>query len=522
MAEALIIEKTPPPAVELRTDTLADSVLLILALTVVQRMVGFVRALLFCRWLTPEQLGQWDMAFGFLMLAAPASVLAISGAFGRYAEHYRQQGKLQVLIRRTVVFCGLLAVAAAAAMQLTRHWFAELIFGSPHEGLLVVVLAGTLVTCIGFNYLTDLFTGLRSARLIAGLQMLNTVAFAVLSIAMLKTPYGGSASIVVAYGAACLLSVIWAMGPLRRIWRACPDSPGRLPHRVMWPKLISFAAWFWTGSFLTNVFDIVDRYMILHYLPTSAEEALAQIGHYHAARVVPLLLITLAWLLSTIITPYLCHDWERGRRDRVAAHLNLFLKLVGLSLSAAATLALLGGPWLFNVAFGGQHAAGLAVFPFTLIYCTWLGMSLILQNYLWCSEKARLNSVALLVALLLNVAMNLLMLPRMGLMGAVMARVVANLVALLLVCGFNRWLGFRLDRGGWLTMAVPLCYGFGPWVIAICWAAVLLLILRSHWIFSAAEKHELIAGSLRYVHRFKGLYARQAAFFGRAMDSEIP
>ena len=188
-------------------------------------MVGFVRAMLFCRWLTPEQLGQWDMAFGFLMLAAPLSVLALSGAFGRYAEHYRQQGKLRTLIRRTAVFCGLLAIVAAAAMQLTRQWFAQLIFGSPDQGFLVVVLTGTLVTCVGFNYLTDLFTGLRSARLVAGLQMVNTLAFAVLSIAMLKTPYGGSASIVAAYGVACLFSVLWAMGPLRRIWRACPEAP---------------------------------------------------------------------------------------------------------------------------------------------------------------------------------------------------------------------------------------------------------------------------------------------------------
>jgi peptidoglycan biosynthesis protein MviN/MurJ (putative lipid II flippase) len=44
----------PPP---LATDTLADSVLILLGLTVVQRLVGFVRAVLFCRWLGAGQLG---------------------------------------------------------------------------------------------------------------------------------------------------------------------------------------------------------------------------------------------------------------------------------------------------------------------------------------------------------------------------------------------------------------------------------------------------------------------------------
>ena len=75
--------------------------LILLALTVVQRLVGFVRAVLFCRWLDAEQLGLWDMAFSFLLLAAPLSVLAIPGAFGRYLEHYRQRGQLRTFLRRT-------------------------------------------------------------------------------------------------------------------------------------------------------------------------------------------------------------------------------------------------------------------------------------------------------------------------------------------------------------------------------------------------------------------------------------
>ena len=90
-----------PPRRRRQTDTLADSVLILLALSVVQRLIGFVRAVLFCRWLDAEQLGLWDMAFSFLMLAAPLAVLAIPGAFGRYLEHYRQRGQLHTFLRRT-------------------------------------------------------------------------------------------------------------------------------------------------------------------------------------------------------------------------------------------------------------------------------------------------------------------------------------------------------------------------------------------------------------------------------------
>ena len=111
--------------------------LILLGLTVVQRLVGFVRAVLFCRWLDAEQLGLWDMAFSFLLLAAPLVVLAIPGAFGRYLEYYRQRGQLRTFLWRAGLACGGLALAACTGIVLARRWFSVLIFGSEDQSALV-------------------------------------------------------------------------------------------------------------------------------------------------------------------------------------------------------------------------------------------------------------------------------------------------------------------------------------------------------------------------------------------------
>jgi O-antigen/teichoic acid export membrane protein len=70
-----------------QADTLAVSVVILLLATVVQRSVGFGRSVFFCRWLTPEALGEWEMVYSFLMLAAPLAVLGVPGSIGRNAEH---------------------------------------------------------------------------------------------------------------------------------------------------------------------------------------------------------------------------------------------------------------------------------------------------------------------------------------------------------------------------------------------------------------------------------------------------
>ena len=104
MSDTVQSTPTPAPARRLRPDTLAASVAILLVVSVVQRTIGFGRGVLFCRWLTPEELGQWEMAYSFLLLAAPLVVLGLPGSFGRYLERYRQRGQLRTFLRRATIW----------------------------------------------------------------------------------------------------------------------------------------------------------------------------------------------------------------------------------------------------------------------------------------------------------------------------------------------------------------------------------------------------------------------------------
>ena len=492
----------PEPSAALRTDTLVDSVLILLALTAVQRLVGFVRAVLFCRWLNAEQLGLWDMTFSFLLLAAPLSVLAIPGTFGRYLEHYRQRGQIRTFLRRTLVACGGLAVIAFVAVVLMRRWLSLLVFGTDEQSDMIAVAAGCLLAVIANNFLVELFTALRNIRLVSFLQFVNGVAFAVLGVGLLLSWRCSAESVLVSYGGACVITAVMAGFSLRQVWRASPSAPTPLPRGVLWARVAPFAAWVLLGSILTNLFGVVDRYMILHFSTMKSAEALDAVGNYYAARVVPLLLASVASMLGTMITPHLSHDWEAGRHDRVAERLRLFLKVFGFALFAAGAAVLAGAPLLFGVAFHGKFSEGQAVLPWALMYCTWFGLSLIAQNYLLCAEKARLASVALAAGLALNIPLNLVLLPRLGLAGAVLSTTAANAVLLTLICRFNHRLGFHLDGGARLVLLLPLLFCLGPWPAI---AAVVVVAAGAVWsdrLLSPDEKLLLARRLSAYVKLF--------------------
>ena len=390
----------------LPADTLLDGVLILLVLTVMQRLVGFVREICFCRWLDAGQLGQWDMAFGFLMLAAPLAVFSLPGTFGRYVERYRQQGCLRSFLRRTALACTILGLSAAAAVYAARAWFSHLIFGRSDETLLVALLAGALVAVIAFTYLTCLLTALRNMRLVCGMELANSLIFALLGIALMVIWQPSAASVVAAYGTACLLTSLGALWWLRRAWRMMPEAPTPQPERQLWSRLLPFAAWIVVSNLLTNLFDLADRQMIIH---CSTFDALAEVGNYRSSRVMPLLLASVTALIAAVATPHLSHDWEAGRRQRVSVQMNLLLKLLAGGLTAAAVAMLAVAPLLFQVAFRGKYAGGLAVMPWTLIYCSWFGLTIVAQKYLWCAERVGLVSVALLAGLAVNVGLNLLL-----------------------------------------------------------------------------------------------------------------
>jgi O-antigen/teichoic acid export membrane protein len=494
----------------LKTDSLAASVLMLFALTVVQRLVGFLRGILFCRWLDAEQLGQWDMAFGFLMLAAPLAVLGLPGSFGRYAEYYRQRGQLRSFLRRTGAGILVLTVLAVAAVAVGRAWFSEIIFGTPENGGLVLLLALGLGVVIVDNAFGSLYTALRQIKFVSLTQFVNSAIFAVVGVGLVLAWSAQTASVVIAFGVASFatatLSLVW----WRHIWRTLPNAEATLPGRSLWTKLLPFAFWLWMTNWLSNAFNLVDRFMIVHTSGLPAADALNLVGQYHTARIFPVLFVGVAEMMAAVITPHLSADWDRGRRAEVSRRMCLILKGASLGLVAASLAVLVIAPVLFNRVWQERFADGLLVLPWALVCAVWTGLAVISYNYLWYAEKSRFVCVALGVGLALNVAMNLPLLHSLGLLGAVLSTAAARLAVLCLVWWFARRHGMLVDRGLVLAAFLPLILCLGPWAGLVVLATVVLGIVPSAQYFNPDEKEVLIAAGKEAWVKLRRLAARPA------------
>jgi O-antigen/teichoic acid export membrane protein len=478
------------PQGRLRADSLVASVVILLLVTVVQRSVGFGRGILFCRWLTPQTLGQWEMAIGFLLLAAPLAVLGVPGSFGRYAEHFRARGHLRTFLARTMVWTAGWGFAGVAGVWILAPQFARLIFGDEQQSPMVRHLALALASVIMMHTLVSLFTALRLYRVVSVMNLAHSLLFAVISLVLAwRNPT--TASLISGYVAASLLSsvgaVLWTLPAMRRL-EAASES---LPRGDFWPRLLKFAFFVWVTNLLSQLFTIVDRYMIVHYSGLSASEALEQVGIYHSSRVVPVMLISFADLLGGLIMPHLTHDWEQGRREHVSQRLNLAIKLTSLGLLAFSACVLASGPYLFDVVLQGRYGGGLAVLPWTLAACVWYGIFSIAQCYLWCAERTRQTALPWIVGLALNVGLNLILLPIWGLYGAVVATALSTSACLAVLLTLNHAHGMRTDSGALLAAVVPLAIGGGTLWATGATALLATMMLTTNSVISASDRQEL-------------------------------
>jgi polysaccharide transporter, PST family len=409
---------------------------------------------------------------------------------------FRGRGHLRTFLLRTSLATAVLAMMAMALMLLLPGRFSQIIFRDAGQAPLTVLAAVVLAAVIAFNALTELFTALRQSRIASLMHFANSFAFAAIALALLAgTGYGVSA-VLAAYGAACLVACLFGACLLRETWRAAPQAAAPLPHRAFWSRLLPFAAWIWLTNLLTNLGGVVDRYMILYFADADAGAASALVGQYHSSRVAAELLSGVAMMLAAAMLPYISRDWEAGDRRTAAARVNLSLKLIGVLFTAAGAALLAASPLLFGWALGGKYAAGEAVQPWTLVLCIWLSLAVLAQSYLWCAERAGLATSALAVGLIANAALNVILLPRLGMPGAVIATAASNGAMWLFTLALNRRVGMKIDGGVLLAGAAPLSLVLGTIPAAVCTGALLLVAVGSRRFFTAEEK-QMMRGSLQ-------------------------
>ncbi|MCC6510756.1 MAG: lipopolysaccharide biosynthesis protein [Pirellulaceae bacterium] len=444
-----VTEPSPGQSVLAAGDRFLMGLSVMLVANVLQRVIGLLRNLGFCHFLSDAELGQWSMANSFFVIAAPIAVLGLPGSFGKFVEIYRRQGALGTYLRCLTLFAGCGLVGLSCVMCLAPSSVAWLVFNdaqlAEHIGWLISTLAAVTI----FNFINELMSALRQVRVVSTMQFVNSLSFAVLGTIGLASANTWSI-LLPCYTLACLLAMIPGIWVLRTTH--AKEISGLSAAPGMWSRVFPFAVALWCMNLLSNLFDVCDRALLLH-LTADVELAQSLIGQYHCGRLIPNLLISVASLLSGILLPYLSADFESGDRQRLIDRMRQTLQTVAVLFGSAAIVAWVSSPIIFQWMLGGRYEEAEQILPLALLQCIWMSLFLLAQTYLFCVEKGRHVAGILVVGLIVNALLNYPLIMAFGLAGSVGATTLAS--GLILACVLWR---ISVDGGslGWRTTL--LCF----------------------------------------------------------------
>ena len=392
--------------------------------SIVLQVLGFVALAIASRKLGPENLGAYNFAYGVaLYFTLPTdfgiTVLGIRD-MARHPERARQ------IMGEVMALQVVIAVISFAVMVAS----APLIAADETSRKLLPIM-GVFVLC---NATLSFHWALRA--------MQRMKAVAVVEIAGQLVYFGLVATLLVG-GVSGAMRFAWfhvagaAVMGLASMWWAW--SAAGTPELVLSPRRI--ARRFWASAPIGISFAMIQIYFSLDSLMLGWMRGTEDVGHYGVAYKLPLALMTYSSLWVAALYPHASGLFVRDR-ERLRTQVETFANLavvVALPLGVGASFAADG---LMEKLFGSEF--GPATTPFILL--TWataiIFLSVNFGNVLLAAGDEKRYAIGVSVGALVNLLLNLIVIPRWGATGASAATVAAELTVILyMVVRFRKVMG---------------------------------------------------------------------------------
>jgi O-antigen/teichoic acid export membrane protein len=391
---------------------------------VMQGLIGFLTIIVFTRLLSAEDYGRYALALSVMTLAHVASFSWLEAAMARFWAAQREGADMAShfasLYRTAFIVSGLFLPLVGLAIWL---WPMPDAFRFP----LAMALFGIPVRCFS-KLAQERYRASGEVRKAATLDIWNSVAGLAVGAAFALAGAGGASPLAGLLIAPLMALPFFLPGELREAREGVVDTQRLKTYAVYgYPIAASLG--------LSLVLASTDRFLLALFLDEAA------VGAYHASysianRTLDVLFI---WL-GTAGTPALVMALERGgRRPLIAAAREQASTLVLIGLPAAVGVALVARPLSEFMIGEDLRDAAILVTPWIALSAFLSGITVYYFHQAFTlGRRTGWLLAAMSVPALTNIALNLLLIPRFGVLGAAWATAASFAVGLIASLSIGR------------------------------------------------------------------------------------
>lgn len=396
----------------LRTGTFSDRVAILMVAQIITAGISVFNSFFFARLLGPAGKGDF-----YLLVLVPTTIMVlIQFGLARALGFYTARGQTRGIVARALVLAAAISgsafVIAVAALPVLEDTIMRGL--EPAQIVLSLCAIPLLLTA---TFATAIVIGRQAVRWYATVNIVQAVS-ATCVLAILVGILGlGVNGAVTAFLLTSLLAMVGLILGARRVCATVSD-PGSVTYR----QLFRYGLPLYPGSITTFFSSRIDVFLLAALLA----EPSAPLGWYSMAVSAAEMVFLFPEAVSTVFFPHVAAS-SRDDSDRqvtMVSRVTLSLTAIGALLVAPLATVLIS---VLLPAFGPALPALYVLLPGVVS----LSVAKVLTDYISGLGRTGVTSVIYVGAFVVNVAVNLVLIPRFGIVGASTASLISYSTAAL-------------------------------------------------------------------------------------------
>lgn len=384
---------------------------------ILSAIAGAVLITVLARLLQPQGYGLLMLAITVFSTFKLIARLGIGGSAGRYVAEYKEKKPDQMKhIVRFSVLLNLGAIALTALTVLITYEYIVELLGEPELSpflyLGVVFLAiGTMQT-----YIKKVLQGFEEIRFVALIKVMTPVGRLVFALGLVLAGFGALGAYLGYIITAAITATISGVYLLHHL-RSYPTAGSTVE-----PGLRRRIAEYSVPLTATNSADVLDKRidtLLVGFFLTPVE-----VGFYVLADRVVKLVETPMSALGFTISPMFGSEKAAGNIKEISRlYETAFVNTLLLYIPAGAGLVLVADP-LIHLVFGAEYSGAVILLQVLGLFAIFKSVTKLTDKGLDYLGRARDRAIVRGISAVLNVLLNILLLPIMGVVGAAIATVI--------------------------------------------------------------------------------------------------
>jgi O-antigen/teichoic acid export membrane protein len=426
----------------------------VIATNILTTVLVFIQIPIMSRALGAQLYGAWSLVIVTVSLLTPFAVLGLGTTIVRFLAAENDLNRIREDLFSVLSVICIVGIVLSLLLFVLSDFLATRVFKDASLSGYVKLASVLILLNASYQILISFFRAKRRMGLFS-IITLASGAFQVSAIViLLSLNYKLTGAIAALIISGALFSLIALLITLKQIGFKIPRFSHVKAYLRWGAPLTPYDAVFW-------ILTTSDRYIISYFLGVAGAgiyNAAYSIGSYASFALMP---------VNLVLFPNVVKTWDEGNKDLTRNYLSYSFKyLMMIAIPCAFGLSVLARP-LLAILTTPEFLSGSVIVPF-------IASGAVLSCIFWISGsiinlagKNHLYVILLAIAAGLNVILNIILIPRMGITGAALATLIAYAVlGVLAVKVSSRYFKFDIDlRSIVKTVFASAAMAFCIWLI---------------------------------------------------------